>query len=93
MRGRIVFVTGATSGIGQETARQLAAMGATPVGLPLPQIPDALSKGTIDACAIPWEGVPSVKVHELTKFHSEFQATGPAYQSGLRAKTARSPGV
>jgi NAD(P)-dependent dehydrogenase (short-subunit alcohol dehydrogenase family) len=31
MGGRVVFVTGATSGIGQETARQLAAMGATVV--------------------------------------------------------------
>ena len=47
-------------------------LGATPVGMPLPQIPDALSKGTIDGCVIPWEVVPSVKVHELTKFHSEF---------------------
>jgi NAD(P)-dependent dehydrogenase (short-subunit alcohol dehydrogenase family) len=31
MRGRVVFVTGATSGIGKETARKLAAMGATVV--------------------------------------------------------------
>jgi NAD(P)-dependent dehydrogenase (short-subunit alcohol dehydrogenase family) len=31
MGGRVVFVTGATSGIGQETARQLAAMGAAVV--------------------------------------------------------------
>ena len=46
--------------------------------MPLPQIPDALSKGTIEACVIPWEVVPSVKVHELTKFHSEFDANGPA---------------
>jgi TRAP-type C4-dicarboxylate transport system substrate-binding protein len=42
------------------------------------KIPDALSKGTIDACVIPWEVVPSVKVHELTKFHSEFDNTGGA---------------
>jgi TRAP-type transport system periplasmic protein len=56
----------------------LASVGATPVGMPLPQIPDALSKGTINACVIPWEVVPSVKVHELTKFHSEFDNTGPA---------------
>jgi len=56
----------------------LGSVGATPVGMPLPQIPDALSKGTIDACVIPWEVVPSVKVHELTKFHSEFDSTGPA---------------
>jgi TRAP-type C4-dicarboxylate transport system substrate-binding protein len=53
-------------------------VGAIPVGMPLPQIPDALSKGTIDACVIPWEVVPSVKVHELTKFHSEFDNTGGA---------------
>jgi TRAP-type transport system periplasmic protein len=58
--------------------RMLGSVGATPVGMPLPQIPDALSKGTIEACVIPWEVVPSVKVHELTKFHSEFDNTGGA---------------
>ena len=45
--------------------------------MPLPQIPDALSKGTIDGCVIPWEVVPSVKVHELTKYHAEFDPAGP----------------
>ncbi len=58
--------------------KMLSAVGATPVGMPLPQIPDALSKGTIEACVIPWEVVPSVKVHELTKYHSEFDNTGAA---------------
>ena len=58
--------------------RQLAIYGAVPVGMPLPGIPDALSKGTIDGCVIPWEVVPSVKVHELTKFHSEFDPAGGA---------------
>jgi TRAP-type C4-dicarboxylate transport system substrate-binding protein len=62
----------------RQITKMLGSVGATPVGMPLPQIPDALSKGTIDACAIPWEVVPSVKVHELTKFHSEFDANGPA---------------
>ena len=62
----------------RQVTRLLGALGATPVGMPLPQIPDALSKGTIDACVIPWEVVPSVKVHELTKFHSEFPSSGPA---------------
>ncbi len=50
----------------------LATTGATPVGMPLPQIPDALSKGVIDGAVIPWEVVPSVKVEELTKYHAEF---------------------
>jgi TRAP-type transport system periplasmic protein len=62
----------------RQITKMLTSVGATPVGMPLPQIPDALSKGTIDACSIPWEVVPSVKVHELTKFHSEFPADMPA---------------
>jgi len=62
----------------RQVTKLLGALGATPVGMPLPQIPDALSKGTIEGCVIPWEVVPSVKVHELTKFHTEFPASGPA---------------
>jgi TRAP-type C4-dicarboxylate transport system substrate-binding protein len=62
----------------RQVTKMLGSVGAIPVGMPLPQIPDALSKGTIDACVIPWEVAPSVKVHELTKFHSEFDNTGGA---------------
>ncbi len=62
----------------RQVTKMLQSVGATPVGMPLPQIPDALSKGTIDAVAVPWEVVPSVKVNELTKFHSEFPANSPA---------------
>ncbi|MDQ2780880.1 MAG: TRAP transporter substrate-binding protein [Pseudomonadota bacterium] len=62
----------------RQITKLLGILGATPVGMPLPGIPDALSKGTIDACVIPWEVVPSVKVQELTKFHTEFDNSGPA---------------
>ena len=62
----------------RQVTKLLGSLGATPVGMPLPQIPDALSKGTVEAAVIPWEVVPSVKVHELTKFHTEFPASGPA---------------
>ena len=62
----------------RQVTKLLGSLGAIPVGMPLPQIPDALSKGTIEGCVIPWEVVPAVKVHELTKFHSEFPATSPA---------------
>jgi TRAP-type C4-dicarboxylate transport system substrate-binding protein len=60
----------------RQVTKLLGSLGATPVGMPLPQIPDALSKGTIQGCVIPWEVVPSVKVHELTKFHAEFDPAG-----------------
>ena len=60
----------------RQVTKLLSVLGATPVGMPLPGIPDALSKGTINGCVIPWEVVPSVKVNELTKFHAEFDPIG-----------------
>ena len=47
----------------------LAALGATPVQMPLPQIPEALSKSVIDGAMVPWEGAPSIKLAEITKYH------------------------
>jgi TRAP-type C4-dicarboxylate transport system substrate-binding protein len=65
-------------GPSRQINKLLGALGATPVGMPLPGIPDALSKGTIQGAVIPWEVVPSVKVHELTKYHAEFDPAGGA---------------
>lgn len=67
-------------GPSRQTTKMLGYLGAIPVGMPLPSIPDAISKGTIDACVLPWEVVPSIKVQELTRFHSEFDpAVGALY--------------
>ena len=60
----------------RQVTKLLGALGATPVGMPLPNIPDALSKGTINGAVIPWEVVQPTKVHELTKFHAEFDPAG-----------------
>jgi TRAP-type C4-dicarboxylate transport system substrate-binding protein len=62
----------------RQVARLLGALGSTPVGMVLPQVPDALSKGSIDGCVLNWEVAPAVKVHELTKFHAEFPTSSPA---------------
>jgi len=51
--------------------KMLANMGATPVGMPVPQVPEALSKGVIDGAVIPYEVAPSLRIHELTKFVAE----------------------
>jgi len=55
----------------RQTNKFIAALGATPVGMPVPQVSEALSKGVIDGAMLPWEVVPAVKAHELVKFHSE----------------------
>ena len=55
----------------RQTNKLLSKLGATPVSMPLPAIPDAISKGVIDGFMLPWEVIPSVKLHEMVKFHSE----------------------
>ena len=47
-------------------------LGATPVGMPVPAIPESLSKGVIDATVIPWEVTGALKVAELVGNHTEF---------------------
>jgi len=55
----------------RQVNKMVAAMGATPVSMPVPQVPDALSKGVIDGAVIPYEVAPGLKVHELTNFTAE----------------------
>lgn len=49
----------------------LASLGATPVGMPVPQMAESLSKGVIDGALVPWEVLPATKAHELTKYSME----------------------
>lgn len=54
------------------TNMMLSGMGATAVGMPVPAIPESLSKGVIDATVIPWEVTGALKVPELVTNHLEF---------------------
>ncbi|SNS93783.1 TRAP transporter substrate-binding protein [Antarctobacter heliothermus] len=50
----------------------LTRVGAEPIGLPVPAIPEALSKGVLDGTTIPWEVTAALKVPELVTNHTEF---------------------
>ena len=67
----------------RQTNKLLASLGASPVGMPLPAIPDAVSKGTIDGFLLPWEVMPSLKLHEMVKFHSETDPSRAALYSSV----------
>ena len=67
----------------RQTNKLLASLGASPVGMPLPAIPDAVSKGTIDGFLLPWEVMPSLKLHELVKYDSETDPSRPALYSAV----------
>ncbi|MGR3436929.1 MAG: TRAP transporter substrate-binding protein [Shimia sp.] len=55
------------------TNQMVTRLGATAVGMPVPAIPESLSKGVIDGAVIPWEVTGSLKVPELVGHHTEFE--------------------
>jgi TRAP-type C4-dicarboxylate transport system substrate-binding protein len=59
--------------------QMLEKLGATPVGMPVPAVPEALSKGVIDATTVPWEVTPSLKISELVKNHTGFSGKNGLY--------------
>jgi TRAP-type C4-dicarboxylate transport system substrate-binding protein len=59
----------------------LSALGATPVGMPVPAIPEALSKGVIDGTVIPWEVTTPLKISEMVDSHTDFSGSRGLYTS------------
>jgi len=57
----------------------LTRLGAEPVGMPVPQVPEALSTGVISGTTIPWEVTPSLKIAELVHNHTGFSGTHGLY--------------
>jgi TRAP-type transport system periplasmic protein len=55
----------------------LKALGATSVGMPVPQVPESLAQRVIDGAVIPWE------VQELTKFHTEIPGSPTLYTASF----------
>lgn len=59
------------------SARMMSSLGGTPVQMPLPQVPDALSKGVVDGVLVPWEALPATKLHEIVKYHTDTERAAP----------------
>ncbi|MDB4111768.1 TRAP transporter substrate-binding protein [Yoonia sp.] len=57
----------------------LEELGATPIGMPVPQFPEALSRGVVDGGVITWEMSPSLKLDELTDSHTDVAGNQALY--------------
>ena len=49
----------------------IESLGASPVGMPVPQLPQALAKKIVDGAFIPWEIIPPLKIQNQTKYQIE----------------------
>ncbi len=52
-------------------SKTLAALGATPVQMPAPAVPESISKGVVDGASIPWEVTTALKLQEICKATTE----------------------
>jgi TRAP-type C4-dicarboxylate transport system substrate-binding protein len=49
----------------------IEALGATPVAMPVPELPQALQTGVVDGAFIPWEIIPPLRIQEQTEYQIE----------------------
>lgn len=49
----------------------IEALGAAPAAMPVPDIPQAFSKGVVDGALIPWEIIPALKLQDQTEYQIE----------------------
>ncbi len=52
-------------------AWMIEAWGAEPVGMPVPELPQALSTGVVDGALVPFEVVPPLNLQEMTEYSIE----------------------
>lgn len=55
----------------------LKSIGAVPIGAPLPQIPQMLSKGVIEGAMLPFEIAPAIKMQELATHFTQLSGSQP----------------
>jgi len=63
----------------RQAGEGLRALGAAPIGMPVPQVPEAVSQRVIDGAVVPWEVVPSIRLQELVRHHTEIPGSPTFY--------------
>ena len=68
-------------GPSRATTEALALLDAEPIGMPVPQVPEALARGVVDGALLPWEVTAPLRVAELVDSHTGFDAPHGLYAS------------
>jgi len=61
----------------------LEEMGSVGIGLPLPQIPSALSKGVVEGVLLPYEIAPAVKTQDLVSYFTDLAQPTPRLSTSI----------
>lgn len=63
------------------TLQALALLGAEPIGMPVPEVPESLARGVVDGALLPWEVTAPLRVAELVDAHTGFRSEHGIYAS------------
>ena len=63
----------------QVTTAMLESFGATAIGMPVPAVPESISKGVIDGAVVPWEVTLPLRLAELVTNHTGFETMPGLY--------------
>lgn len=61
----------------------LTALGAIPVQMPMPSVPEAIAKSVVDGASIPWEISTSIKLQEICKTTTETSSSHPKHTNSI----------
>ena len=64
-------------------AKTLAALGAVPVQMPAPAVPESISKGVVDGTSFPWEITTPFKIQEICSTHTETDPNKPKMANSI----------
>jgi TRAP-type C4-dicarboxylate transport system substrate-binding protein len=67
----------------RQAGEALRALGAAAIGMPIPQVPEALTQGVIDGAVVPWEVVPSLRLQEMVRNHTEIEGSPTFYTASF----------
>ncbi len=67
----------------RQAGEGLKALGATAIGMPVPQVPEAMSQGVIDGAVVPWEVVPSIRLQEMARYHIAIPGSPTFYSASF----------
>ncbi len=72
---------------GRVMAGALKKLGCVPVTMPVPQVYNALDRGTIDGVTLPWEVMRAFKFYDVLKYHTEVRLYTLAFFIAMNKKT------
>ncbi|MHA1560390.1 MAG: TRAP transporter substrate-binding protein [Alphaproteobacteria bacterium] len=67
----------------------LEELAAEAIGMPVPQVPENLARGVVEAVVIPWEVTPSLRLTELVGNHTEFAGDESLYVATMMFAMSR----